>query len=92
MIEKLKKQLIKWFMPSAPDVAQMATTLVTDFINKSGKEDVIAKYGTLADEFTKIQSKITAWLRDGKIDEAERDELYRALLPLAERIVKEVTR
>lgn len=88
----IKKLLIKWFMPSAPDVAQMATTLVADFINQSGKEDVIAKYGTLADEFTKIQSKITAWLRDGKIDESERGELYRALLPLAERLVKEVSK
>lgn len=87
-IDKLKK----WFMPSADDVTRMAVEAVASFINESGKADVIAKYGTAADEFTKIQAKITTWLRDGKIDEAEKEELYRALLPLAEKLVAEVTK
>ena len=39
-----------------------------------------------------MQAKITAWLKDGKIDEQEKAELYRALLPLAEKLIAEVTK
>ena len=47
---------------------------------------MIAKYSTYADEFTKIQAKVTGWLRDGTVSEQERDELERALLPLARKL------
>ena len=89
-MNKMKKILIKMFMPSAEDIANMATDAVAKFINESGREEAIAKYGTIADEFTKVQAKITSWLKDGKIDEQEKDELRRALIPLAEKLVKEV--
>lgn len=88
----MKKLLIKWFMPSADQIADMAVKVAADFINSSDKTELIAKYGTAADEFTKIQAKITSWLKDGKIDEQEKAELKRALLPLAEKLVKEVTK
>lgn len=91
-MNKIKKLLIKMFMPSAEDIANMATDAVAKFINESGREEAIAKYGTIADEFTKVQAKITSWLKDGKIDEQEKDELRRALIPLADKLVKEVTR
>lgn len=91
-MNKIKKLLIKMFMPSAEDIANMATDSIAKFINESGREEAIAKYGTAADEFTKIQGKITAWLRDGKIDEDEKKELHGAILPLAEKLVKEVTK
>lgn len=70
----------------------MAVDTVAKFINESDKTELIAKYGTYADEFTKVQAKVTAYLRDGKIDEQEKAELARALLPLAEKLVKEVTK
>lgn len=70
----------------------MAVKVAADFINSSDKTELIAKYGTAADEFTKIQAKITSWLKDGKIDEQEKAELKRALLPLAEKLVAEVKR
>ena len=91
-MNKIKKLLIKMFMPSAEDIANMATDAVAKFINESGREEAIAKYGTIADDFTKVQGKITTWLRDGKIDEDEKNELHGAILPLAEKLVKEVTR
>ena len=78
------------FLPSAEDITKMATDAIAKFINNSGKQEVIAKYGTMADEFTKVQGKITSWIRDGQLDDAEKDELYRALLPLAEKLVEEV--
>lgn len=88
----MKRLLIKLFMPNASDMAKMAVEAVAKFINESGKEDVIAKYGTYADDFTKIQAKVTAWLRDGKIDDNEKQELYSALLPLAEKLTKEIAK
>ena len=89
-MNKIKKLLIKMFLPSAEDITKMAVDAVSKFINESGKEDVIAKYGTAADEFTKIQGKVTAWLRDGKIDENEKKELSAAILPLAQKLVEEI--
>lgn len=89
-MNKIKKLLIKMFLPSAEDIAHMATEVVAKFINESGKEDVIAKYGTAADEFTKIQGKVTAWLRDGKIDENEKKELSATILPLAQKLIEEI--
>ena len=91
-MNKIKKLLIKMFMPSADQIADMVVNAAADFINASDKTEIIAKYGTAADEFTKVQAKITSWLKDGKIDEQEKDELRRALIPLAEKLVKEVTR
>ena len=91
-MNKIKKLLIKMFMPSAEEIANIATDAVAKFINESGREEAIAKYGTAADEFTKVQAKLTGWLKDGKIDEQEKDELRRALIPIAEKLVKEVTK
>ena len=88
----MKKLLIKWFMPSAEQIADMAVKVAADFINSSDKTELIAKYGTAADEFTKIQAKITSWLKDGKIDDNEKAELKAALLPLTEKLVKEVVK
>lgn len=88
----MKKLLIKWFLPSADQIADMAVNAAADFINTSDKTDIIAKYGTAADEFTKVQAKLTNLLKDGKIDDAEKAELKTLLLPLAEKLVKEVTK
>ena len=86
----MKKLIIKLFMPSAEEITNMAVEAISKFINESGKEEAIAKYGTIADKFTKIQGKITAWLRDGKIDEQEKKELHGAILPLAQKLVEEI--
>ena len=91
-MNKIKKLLIKMFMPSAQDITNMAVEAVATFIIESGREEAIAKYGTIADEFTKVQAKLTGWLKDGKIDEQEKDELKKVLLPIAEKLVSEVTR
>lgn len=89
-MNKIKKMLIKMFMPSADQIADIAVNAAADFINESDKTETIAKYGTVADDFTKIQAKLTGWLKDGKIDEQEKVELKTLLLPLAEKLVKEV--
>ena len=86
----MKKLLIKLFMPTAEQITDMAVKVAADFINNSDKTELIAKYGTAADEFTKIQAKVTAYLRDGKIDDTEKAELKRALLPLAQKLIEEI--
>lgn len=53
-MKKLKKLLLKWFMPSAEQIADMAVKVAADFINSSDKTELIAKYGSAADEFTKV--------------------------------------
>ena len=88
----MKKLLIKWFLPSTDQIADMAVNAVADFINASDKTETIAKYGTVADEFTKIQAKLTSLLKDGKIDDTEKAELKTLILPLAEKLVKEITK
>ena len=50
----MKKLLLRWFMPSAEQITDMAVKLVADFINSSDNTELIAKYGTAADEFTKV--------------------------------------
>ena len=86
IINKLKS----WFIPSPQEITKMAVDTIAKGINESGKTEVIAKYGNYADEFSKVQVKVTGWLKDGKIDDTEKEELYRALLPIAERLVQEV--
>ena len=82
----MKKWLIKLFMPSAETMAKTAAKVAADFVNGCDRQETIAKYSTYADEFTKIQAKVTGWLRDGTVSEQEREELERALLPLARRL------
>ena len=91
-MNKIKKLLIKMFMPNAEDITNMAVEAVATFINESGREEAIAKYGTAADELTKVQAKLTGWLKDGKIDEQEKAELKTLLLPLAQKLVEEIKR
>ena len=50
----MKKLLLKWFMPSAEQIADMAVKVAADFINSSDNTELIAKYGSAADEFTKV--------------------------------------
>lgn len=85
-MNKLKKWIVKCLMPSADTMAEMAAGIAADFINKSEKEQEIAKWSTLADNWTKIQAKLTGWLRDGKMDAAETEELKRAILPICKKI------
>ena len=85
-MNKLKKWIVKCLVPSAETMAEMAAGVAADFINKSDKEQEIAKWSTLADNWTKIQAKLTGWLRDGKMDAAETEELKRAILPICKKI------
>lgn len=89
-MNKLKKWIVKCFMPSADTMAEMVAGAAADFVNKSDKEQEIAKWSTLADNWTKIQAKLTGWLKDGRMDAAETEELKRAILPICKKIEEAV--
>lgn len=52
MKKRLKKLLVRWLLPTAEDITTFAVDTTANFVNGSGKEEVIAKYGTYADNFT----------------------------------------
>lgn len=81
------KKLIKWLMPSSKKLSNMAADKIQNAINQSGKEDIIAKYATMADSATEIQKWVTELLVDGKIDDIEKSDIAERLQPLIQKVV-----
>lgn len=86
----MKKLLVKWFMPKPADIARIAAKSAADFVNSVGKEEAIAQFVEKTEGIRKAQSLVTKWLADGKIDQAEVEELQEALTPLAQTIYDRV--
>lgn len=86
MFKKLAVKIAKKFMPKPETLAEFAAKKIQAAINESGREDQIAKYGSLADAATEIQKFVTSILKDGKIDDLETDEIKRKLSPLFRKI------
>lgn len=76
------KYLLKMFMPSDKKLAQYAADAIAKAVNRSDKEALIAKYATMANKATEIQSFVVELLVDGKIDETEKNEITEKLMPL----------
>lgn len=81
------KSIAKWLMPSPKKLSVMAAEKIQSAVNSSGKEDLIARYATMADSATEIQKWVTELLVDGKIDDLEKQEISDKLEPLLEKIV-----
>lgn len=82
MFRKLARKIAKTLMPRPEKLAEIAAKKIQLAINGSGKEEQIAKYGSLADEATEIQKFVTSILKDGKIDDLETDGIKQKLTPL----------
>lgn len=76
------RRLAKMLMPRPEKLAEIAAKKIQLAVNGSGKEEQIAKYGSLADEATEIQKFVTSILKDGKIDDLEADGIKQKLSPL----------
>lgn len=50
----MKKLLIKWLMPSAEQMTDVAVDTIAKFVNSSSKADTIAKYSSYANELVKV--------------------------------------
>lgn len=86
----MKKWLLKWFLPTPEQMADVAVDAIAKFINSSDKTETIAKYSAYASQLAEVQTYASKWLLDGKISDDEKVELKRALLPLAQKIVEAV--
>lgn len=75
------KKVIKWIL-SPKKLSKWSADGIQQAINKSRYSEQIEKYGALADKFTEVQKWLTDILKDGKVDELERDDIEKKLLPL----------
>lgn len=82
------KTLIRWLIPSSEKLAKMAAEAARDCINSLPEDHAakIAKSAEIAEQANAVVAKLSGWLADGKMDEAETEELARALLPLVDKV------
>lgn len=90
LANKIKKLLVKWFMPKPKSLANMAARAAADFVNSTGKEEAITTFFEKTQDLFKAQQLITKWLSDGKFDENEVAELEAELMPLMETVYGKV--
>lgn len=75
-------KILKLFIPKPATLANYSAKTIQQAINGSGKEELIAKYSNLASKATDVQKYVTSILKDGKIDDIERDDIANKLEPL----------
>lgn len=80
--------LLKLFLPTPSKMAELAAERIADSVNRSELKDNVAKYASMTKKATETADWLAGILQDGTIDEMERDELAKVLLPLFERVVE----
>ncbi len=85
------KALLRKLIPGSKRLAKLAADRVQQSINGTNDDTrrMIARYSALAHEATEIANQLTDWLKDGDIDDVERDAMA-ALLEPAMAKVKEL--
>ena len=78
------KALIKKLIPGEKKLAQMAAERVQNAVNGMGDDPkrLVAKYSALAFEATQVANQLSNWLKDGTIDDVERDAMAALLEPV----------
>ena len=84
---KMIKFLVKMFIPSAKSLADMASEQIYAAVNGSGKEKQISEIMKYVDVLADLQNKIAAVLKDGKIDEAEKQKIAADLEPFISKLI-----
>lgn len=82
----MKKMLISLFAPSPKKIATMAADKIQNIVNKSDKQNQIAKFAEISQKATEIQIKLNKWFEDGKLDDIETKEIAAEIEPMIERI------
>lgn len=79
--------LLKKFIPSADTLAALAAEQIQNATNKAtaGKEEVVGKYAEFAQEATNIVDFVAKIMKDGNIDDEEREGLADMMTPLFEK-------
>lgn len=82
------KSLIKLFLPSSKKLATIASEQICNAVNNSNKEEQIQQIMKYADILTDIQAKICVLLKDGKLDDEEKQKIAADLEPFIEKLLK----
>lgn len=82
----MKKTLLKMLMPSAESLSKWAAEKAQKAVNGSEKAELLAKWTGYAGKAGEVQAAVAKWMEDGKVDDAERDQLAAALVPLFRRL------
>lgn len=81
------KKIVKWFL-SAKKLAKWSADGVQNAINSSSLSQYADKYGDIAKKVTDVQTWLVEMLKDGKIDNLERDEIEAKLVPLFDKLME----
>lgn len=84
----MMKTILKWFLPSSQKLSVMAAESICNAVNGLNKEEQIIKFMTYANTLTEIQTKICMLLKDGKLDESEKQQLAIDIEPFIEKLFK----
>lgn len=84
------KALAKLFIPSPKKLSTIATDKIADTINTSEKQDLIAKYASMALDLTNIQEFISNVLKDGNISDDEKKQIASKLEPLFTYLIEQI--
>ena len=85
---KMIKSLIKLFLPSSKKLATIASEQICNAVNGLGKEKQISEIMKYVDVLADLQNKIATLLKDGKLDEAEKQQIANDLEPFIEKLLK----
>ena len=86
-VKKMIKSSIKLFLPSSKKLATIASEQICNVVNSSNKEEQIQQIMKYADILTDIQAKICVLLKDGKLDESEKQQIANDLEPLIQKLI-----
>ena len=84
------KALAKLFIPSPEKLADIASTKIADTINTCEKQELIAKFASMALDLTNIQEFISNVLKDGKISDEEKKQISSKLEPLFTYLIDQI--
>lgn len=84
------KFLLKLFIPKPEKLASLAAESLQKVVNESGKNEQIAKYGSIADKATEVQKWLTEMLKDGKLDSSETSDIAAKLEPLFQKLIEAI--
>lgn len=84
------RALAKLFIPSPKKLSTIAADKIADTINTSEKQDLIAKYASMALDLTNIQEFISNVLKDGKISDEEKKQIASKLEPLFTYLIDQI--
>jgi hypothetical protein len=80
------KSIIKIFLPSPDSLAQLSVEKISDKINNSQKNEVIAQYSSYINDVSKIITQLSENLSDGKIDKQEAEKIKTLIKPIFEKL------